>query len=67
MWLSPLALKKEAGVFGPKALILFSDITRCIQAVTQEVKACAYLFQQISVAIQHGSTAAVLQYAGPAH
>lgn len=51
---------KTSGAFGTDALDLFTEITRRVHAVTQEVRARAFLLQQVSVTLQCGNAASVL-------
>ena len=49
-----------------EALDLFAEITRRVRTVTQEVRARAFLLQQVSVALQRGNAASVLGSMGSA-
>ncbi len=55
----PVAIE-TSGAFGPDALDLFRDLGRRIRVITLEVKSCAYLIQQVSVAVQRGNALAVM-------
>ena len=55
----PVAIE-TSGAFGPDALGLVHDIAKRIRGITQEVKARAYLLQQLSVAVQRGNAAALM-------
>lgn len=57
---------KTSEAFGTDALGLFAEITGRVGAVTQEVRAQAFLLQQVSVTLQHGNAASVLGTMGSA-
>ena len=57
---------ETSGAFGTEALDLFAEIARRVHAVTQEVRAQAFLLQQVSVALQRGNAASVLGSMGSA-
>ena len=57
---------ETCGVFGTEALDLFVEIARRVRKVTQEVRARAFLLQQVSVALQRGNAASVLGSMGSA-
>ena len=48
---------ETSGTFRTEDLDLFAEITRQVRAVTQEVRARAFLLQQVSVALQRGNAA----------
>ena len=62
----PVAVE-TSGAFGPAALELLTDIAKCIQTITQEVKSRAYLFQRISVALQQGNAPQFWDISGVYH
>ena len=49
-----------SGAFGTEALDLFAEVARQVRAATQEVRARAFLLQQVSVALERGNAASVL-------
>ena len=57
---------ETSGAFGTEALDLFAEIARRVRKVTQEVRARAFLLQQVSVALQRGNAASVLGSMGSA-
>ena len=57
---------ETSGAFGTEALDLFAEITRRVRTVTQEVRARAFLLQQVSVALQRGNAASVMGSMGSA-
>ena len=52
-----------SGAFGTEALDLFAEIGRWVHTVTQDVRAQAFLLQQVSVALQHDNAAFILPFA----
>ena len=61
-----LVVVETSGAFGTEALDLFAEIARRVRTVTQEVRARAFLLQQVSVALQRGNAASVLGSMGSA-
>ena len=49
-----------AGAMGSDALDFFADIGSRVRAVTNEAQSCAFILQQVSVALQRGNAASVL-------
>ena len=58
---------ETSGAFGTKSLDLFAEIGRQTCTATQEVRAQAFLLQQVSIALQRGNAALVLGSMGSAH
>ena len=57
---------ETSGAFGTEALDLFAEIARRVRAATQEVRARAFLLQQVYVALERGNVASVLGSIGSA-
>ena len=54
-----LAVVETGGAFDTEALDLFAEIGMWICTATQEIRAQAFLLQQVSVALQRGNAASV--------
>ena len=55
----PVAIE-TTGVFGPKANSFIKELANQVKSETKKEKACPYLIQQLSVAVQRGNAAAGL-------
>ena len=56
---SPVAIE-TSGVFGPKTMQFVRELGQRLECVTGEARSTNFLFQRVSVAVQHGNSASVL-------
>ena len=58
---------ETSSAFGREALDLFTEIGRHTRLAIQEVRARSFLFQQVSVVLQHSNAASIMGSMGLAH